>query len=296
MDTPRTPIYFRHLRRQIETHLALSELKVLGFDLGIQIAELPGSSKLEKIHHFLLALAHHGRFHLLLTLLEEHNPYIAWSGSAAIPDAEEQQSDAVHITPRFDDILYQGYLQRLSHHLQNGLSATPPNPALAQRITTQTRRLQPQLNSDQRARLLLYLHENRLITSPQPIISLWQADFSGVDLRGADLAMADLSRANLSHARLAAANLRFTNLSGANLQGSYLSGVDGRRADWRWANLQQTDLRHANLQGTQLGTADLTRARLNAAKLQTANLSHANLQDAIMEHANTTGAIMPTEE
>ncbi len=299
MDTPRTPRYFRHLRQQMRAHLNLSELKVLGYDLGIDVTDLPGGSKLEKIHHLLLILAQNGRFQPLLTLLHEHNPYVPWTDNQApIPAPATQQSDARQITPHYQETLFQAYLQHMTRLLQDGLADGPPNPANIQRATTWTLRILPRLNSERRGRLLLFLYDVRLVHSPRPVLRLWQADFSGIDLRGVTLTLADLSHADLRQARLAAADLRYTNFSNACLQGSYLSGIDARGANWRWANLQQADLRHANFQGSQLGTADLSRAQLQAANLQAANLSyaslrHADLTDAIRREANFEGATMP---
>lgn len=299
MDTPRTPRYFRHLRQQMRAHLSLSELKVLGHDLGMEVVDLPGGSKLEKIHHFLLLLAQHGRFQPLLTLLHEHNPYVPWiDEQAPIPAPTTQQEDARQINPHVQETLFQAYLQHMTRLLQNGLADGLPDPAKVQRATTWTSRILPQLDSAQRGRLLLFLYDARLIHSPRPVLRLWQADFSGIDLRGVTLTLADLSHADLRQARLAAADLRHTNFTNACLQGSYLSGIDARGANWRWANLQQADLRHANLQGSQLGTADLRQAQLQAANLQGANFSYASLRDAdltdaIRDKTNFAGATMP---
>ncbi len=299
MDSPSTPRYFRHLRQQMHAHLSLSELRVLGYDLGIEITDLPGGSKLERTHHFLLLLARNGRFQTLLTLLHEHNPFVPWTADQTpIPAPVVQQRDARKITPHSQEALFQAYLQNINRLLQNGLANGLFNPAIIQRATSWTLRILPQLDTEQRGRLLLFLYNARLIHSPRPILHLWQADFSGIDLRGVTLTLADLSHADLRHARLAAADLRYTNFTNACLQGSYLSGVDARGANWRWANLQQADLRHANFQGSQLGTADLRQAQLQAANLQAANFSYASLRDAdltdaLKDHANFAGATMP---
>jgi len=107
------------------------------------------------------------------------------------------------------------------------------------------------------------LGESNLIERRHNILSLREADLSGVDLQGFDLSHIDLSGANLNKA-----DLFFANLSGANLSETDLSE----------ANLSHTDLSGALLSETSLANTDLKGANLRLSYSPSLNLFSADLR------------------
>jgi hypothetical protein len=81
------------------------------------------------------------------------------------------------------------------------------------------------------------------------------------------------------------ADLRFANLYRANLYGANLY-----RADLRFANLRFANLNGANLYRANLNVADLRFANLTDANLKDANLNVADLRGAYLRGAHLTGA------
>ena len=77
---------------------------------------------------------------------------------------------------------------------------------------------------------------------------------------------ADFRGADLSRADLSRADLRWANLIGADLRGANLIGADLSRADLRGADLRGADLSEADFRGADLSRADLSRADLRGAK------------------------------
>ena len=121
------------------------------------------------------------------------------------------------------------------------------------------------LDGDRQGVLLRFLYESELIIKDTLVVSLRNADLSGVNLSAAHLVEADLSETNLSGA----------NLSGVNLESAYLSWSDLSYADLRevglsYANLSGSDLSYANLSGSDLSYADLSYADLSYAKYNSA--------------------------
>jgi uncharacterized protein YjbI with pentapeptide repeats len=132
-----------------------------------------------------------------------------------------------------------------------------------------------ELDRDRKKLLIKFLAEAKLVSREKPVISLVNADLSGVDfsrinLVGAFLSGVDLSRADLSGAYLVGVKLIVADLSEADLSG----------ADLVEAKLIIADLSEANLSGVFLHRADLHRANLSGANLHRADLSGANLDGA----------------
>jgi membrane protein implicated in regulation of membrane protease activity len=151
------------------------------------------------------------------------------------------------------------------------------------------------LDAMRKRSVLLFLHEAGLLGrgpegTREPIINLWDADFSqahlsrahliGVSLSKANLTGADLSRTYLSKAKFHRAVLREANLSNdnrsavdsdeepnlreADLSGAYLSNANLHNADLTGADLRGTDLRGAK----SLDTAKLHGAKYNTKEIQ----------------------------
>jgi uncharacterized protein YjbI with pentapeptide repeats len=175
------------------------------------------------------------------------------------------------------------------------------------------------LDGDQKAWVVQFLYEARLIGKEHPVLDLRGADLSDVVLKNADLSGANLSGVNLSdaellntnllnatllntnlnHATLSNPNLE-ANLSGANLGGAELryaslDGVNLSDAKLDRADLSDAELLNANLEGAELNDADLSRAVLEDAELNDVDLSRANLQGVALintdlSHADLSGA------
>jgi len=118
---------------------------------------------------------------------------------------------------------------------------------------------------------------------------LREVDLRGADLRGTDLRGADLQDANLQGTKFNEADLRSANLWGANLSKANLDSADLKRADLRWADLNGADLRRANLNGANLTSAQLRRTNLRGAVIQWADVSGAFLNEANLDSADLTG-------
>ncbi len=113
---------------------------------------------------------------------------------------------------------------------------------------------------------------------------LYEANFSGANLRGADLdrtnlLLADLRGADLRQASLLLGQLAGADLSGANLSGAFLRRADLSEAILREARLSKADLTWANLEEANLSRAELSGADLGSAILVGANFEGANLTD-----------------
>jgi uncharacterized protein YjbI with pentapeptide repeats len=159
----------------------------------------------------------------------------------------------------------------------------------------------PRLDLKRKGSVLLFLAESGLISIDDPIINLYRADLSRVqlykpwleevnlqetNLSEADLYEADLFAANLSKADLYEAHLIGAKLYWVNLREADLRRADLHRANLEGANLSEADLSEADLQRTYLDNADLSKATMRAANLSEADLRNANLQGATLFGAN----------
>jgi uncharacterized protein YjbI with pentapeptide repeats len=120
-----------------------------------------------------------------------------------------------------------------------------------------TLRVLPRLDSERKARVLLFLYETGLIIKERSVVDMLGADLRAANLGGANLRGVDLRGADLSTANLGGADLRGADLNGANL---------------REANLSRADLISANLSGAYVGRTDLSLADLSGADLSGADL------------------------
>jgi len=151
------------------------------------------------------------------------------------------------------------------------------------------------INATRKGQVLRFLYEADLITLPDPVVNLQDADLSFAELESADLHNAHLAGADLHEARLSGSNLAGANLIGANLirvelrrsalgkailSGAYLSGAHLREADLNSAVLDNTLLNDASLIEANLKKADLSRANLVGADFSFATLQGANLSEA----------------
>jgi Cu+-exporting ATPase len=131
-----------------------------------------------------------------------------------------------------------------------------------------------QLDSEHKRDLIDFLYNANLISGPQPIVNLSEAD---------------LSQANLSHLDFSQINFGSANLSGANLSNAKFVGANFALANLDGANLNQTDCTSANLEEADLQGTSLFNAVLDHADLFKAH----NLQPTLYEARTLSGAKLP---
>ncbi|MDO8367554.1 MAG: pentapeptide repeat-containing protein [Saprospiraceae bacterium] len=110
--------------------------------------------------------------------------------------------------------------------------------------------------------------------------------FAGADLRGASLNGSDLSGIDLQDA-----NLKDAQLSGVNLKGADLGGANFWGANLNKANLSLTNLKKADLRWALLNEASLIMTNLNGANLANAQLIKADLSGTTVRWAQSGGAL-----
>lgn len=199
-----------------------------------------------------------------------------------------------------------GYLQQMSAlMLDRGLARSSFQAGVRPVARTLTLTVLRRLDRRRQGLVIRFLSEARLITSPDPKISL-----EGIDLRGADLRGADLKKAVLQNVKLTRADLRRSLLGGARFNGSdlrranfegassvevlifqghpryrYASFVAAKLAGAQFAgallpraHFQGADVRHADFTGTNLERASFDRACLTRARFHSASLFLASLR------------------
>jgi hypothetical protein len=88
VETAESPLYhlpdgqqdrLRQLHRQIMHSFDKSELRTLGFELGIQYDDLKGDTRQDKVRELLLHCLRHGRLDELTATLATARPHIDWT-------------------------------------------------------------------------------------------------------------------------------------------------------------------------------------------------------------------------
>ncbi len=227
---------------------------------------------------------------------------LAAFGAIAIPATiawysyqQNQTNQQIAIDQQQETIL-QNYFDRLSDLLLNDkLSKSKPGDEIRQIAQARTLTALRSVNPERKAMILLFLQKSNLISDNNVIISLSNADLSGIDLSfsfqdnqpltsiplpsvgfdlsNADLRNADLHGANLSFVNLSGANLDFANLRDVNLSGAYLAGT----------HLLDTDLTNADLDAAYLWKAELVGSLVSQNQLDQAAI----LKDAQMPNGST---------
>jgi uncharacterized protein YjbI with pentapeptide repeats len=198
---------------------------------------------------------------------------------------------------RAQDAALQAYLDKIGDFMLKNdgpLGASKEGDEVNTLARSRTLTVLSRLDGDQKARVVQFLYEARLIGKERPVLDLRGANLSDVVLKNAGL-----SGATLSGVALRNANLRNADLSGANLSGVDLSDADLLHADLLHADLLHADLSRAtlsepnleaNLSGATLSDADLINATMAGVKLLNADLSSANLQGADLSDADLSDA------
>lgn len=214
---------------------------------------------------------------------------LAAFGAIAIPAAiawfsyqQNQTNQQIAIDQQQETVL-QNYFDRLSDLLLNDkLQQSKPGDEIRKIAQARTLTALRSVNPERKVSILLFLQESNLISGKNTIISLSNADLSGIELSfvirenpvGTSLSLQsssfDLSNADLRNADLHGSDLSFVNLSGANLDG---------------ANLRDVTLINAYIVGTQLSGAALTNANLQAAILANADLVGSTISQDQLDQA-----------
>jgi pentapeptide repeat protein len=229
---------------------------------------------------------------------------------------EAETNELIARENRRDQIL-QSYFDRMTELLlDHKLRDSKPEEQVRAVARARTLTVLRQLDHPRNRLVIQFLRELGLIAVSN-IVSLREADLSGVDLAGTNLTKVDLGGSNLEGASLVRANLmqailNAANLSGANLRAANLNYADVRRADLRRTNLREAslfraylfnarfeysilldaNLSMAELKVTNFANCDLSRANLSAADLSNAHLFNANLTGADLTNADLTRAII----
>ncbi|MFN8443989.1 MAG: hypothetical protein U0175_24625 [Caldilineaceae bacterium] len=90
--------YIRMLRRLIDQHFVIDEVRLLCSDLGIDFDNLPGTTKVVKIDSLLRQVALQGRVVELAELVQEQFPNALSLGDIeALPSPKQQKEDYVEL-------------------------------------------------------------------------------------------------------------------------------------------------------------------------------------------------------
>jgi uncharacterized protein YjbI with pentapeptide repeats len=196
------------------------------------------------------------------------------------------------------------YFTRMEELLfQEGLRQSIPFSEVRIAARARTLDVLRRLNGARQGQVLQFLHDGKLIKRPDslfdsatksfdyshPIVSLEDADMTGIDLYSASLREAFLYRVRLS----------FADLRYAHMDGTFCFSAEFRQADLRYANAGligrilsegQTIEFHSDFTG-----ADLRKAKLQYCNLRGADLSAAHLQGAETDDANLEGVVLTRE-
>lgn len=126
---------------------------------------------------------------------------------------------------------------------------------------------------------------------PEDVQSILQGHILWLNSDGKDGRRANFRNANLQGLDLSNNQLAEASFRGANLQGASLNGCDMRGADLSEAQLSGASLASSNLGGTIFSRADLRHAQFNGSDLQAADFSNAQLSGTDLQQLNLASAI-----
>jgi uncharacterized protein YjbI with pentapeptide repeats len=118
---------------------------------------------------------------------------------------------------------------------------------------------------------------------------LWNANFSGCDLKRANFSKCDLHQARLTQTQLDGASLTDCDLTDAQLQGARLADADLQLSAFIGADLSGAQMERANLTGAYLVSANLTGADLTEASLQAAVMINTRLKNCTLDRSRVFG-------
>jgi uncharacterized protein YjbI with pentapeptide repeats len=304
----------RQLHQLLNARLDEEELRTLCFYVDVEYDDLRSEGKANKARELIKYLENRDQIFELVETGRQLRSDISWPD---IPKVIEETTPVIrpHETDSQQVSALQTYLDLMSKLLSEGLLTSNKGDEIRAVARAQTLVVLRVLDGKSKGELVRFLHESKLITRTEPVLSLAQANLCKADLHRAfllndNLEGVNLQEANLRQARLSWTDLRLSTLTEANLCGAILRGVDLTAAKLTGAKLIQASLRGAildesDLRGADLTDADLSHVRLRRAKLQktilfgaelniatlfSANLSDADLRQAELVNASLIGA------
>ena len=224
------------------------------------------------------------------------------SQSRSQQQAEEQRAQAQQAIEeqRAQDEALQGYLNEMGGLLiDEDLQSSRPTDEVTILARARTVTILSRVDARRKASIFKFLNDAGLIdkkksdtvlfgesvATDHSVVSIKNADFSGVrissdDITDNDFKTLDLSGVNLTKADLREIHLGKDDLSNANLSGADLSEAFLNESDLRSANLSEADLSEARLVEADLSNADLSGADLSGAFLHKATIADEQLAEA----------------
>ena len=201
----------------------------------------------------------------------------------SVEQFKAQQSAAAQgaLAQQYQGVLT-GYLDDMSSLVLNyRLSASRAGAPVRALAVARTDTAVRNLDGPRKGTLVRYLWEASLISEPNPIVHLFQADLTGADFPGANLFNVDLAVNDLGTADFAGADLADADLNGAGLHQADFSGADLFRAKLSCTYVSGVHKFCADLTGANLSDANLTDSDLRGADLRGATLHGADLRGAV---------------
>jgi uncharacterized protein YjbI with pentapeptide repeats len=172
---------------------------------------------------------------------------------------QEKETEREIASGRNQEAALQAYLDRMTELLlKENLRDSQPEDEVRTVARIRTLTILRGLEKERKEAVIWFLIESGLVVSERkddntkPVISLFKAELSGINLAGADLRGADLRNVNLSGSTLTASKL-----NGADLHDAKLVGVKLMATDLSGAKLIRTDLRKADLTGATVTECEL---------------------------------------
>ncbi|HEU5383322.1 MAG TPA: pentapeptide repeat-containing protein [Ktedonobacteraceae bacterium] len=188
--------------------------------------------------------------------------YTAQQGTVSDRENKDNQREAA----------LQTYIEKMSALLlNNGLRESQPGTEVRNIAQILTLTVLRRLDEERKGIVLQLLQDAGLIRKDKLIITLKNANLSGVKLRGGNLRGSNLVGANLAGAKLNAVDFSEANLSGAELT----------KAELSVSNFHRANLAGAHLAGADLAETNFSEAKLTGAFFSSADLAGANLQGAV---------------
>lgn len=206
--------------------------------------------------------------------------YTAQQGKVSDRENKDNQREAA----------LQTYIDKMSALLlNNDLRESQPGTEVRNIAQILTLTVLRRLDEERKGIVLQLLQDAGLIRKDKLVITLKNANLSGVKLRGGNLRGSNLAGANLVEAKLNAVDFSEANLSGAELTKAELSVSNFHRANLAGTHLAGADLAEANFSEAKLTGAFLSSADLAGANLQGAvGVSKENLEDLVKSLRYTT--------
>lgn len=248
MDTKQTK-YMRELRRILVDKFGYDDVHVMAQDLGVDFENLSGDNKKVKANNLILHMSRQGRLEELAELMIEENPSVNLPN---IPSPSQQIQDEKSLTTFAS---FQSYIEKVSNLVEEGhLTESSPKEVIKEAEEFTLRALWSG-NTQEKVKIVGFLHSLGLINSEKPIISLkganlyevvfkW-ATLTDINLSGASLAGAVFEKTNLERALFCNTDLRNSKFTDVNLDNSNLQLADLRQSNFSFTNLRGADFENA---------------------------------------------------